>query len=54
VNKPVTTLVFVIVGLATLAAEGPGLARLVDAVIPLVLVIGIVVAVLRLVWWYTR
>ncbi len=44
----------VVVGLVALAAVGPTLARLIGALVPLVLVVGIVVAVLRVVWWYTR
>jgi hypothetical protein len=54
VTKFLSTLVLVIVGLAALAAVGPALAKLVTALVPLVLVLGIVAAVLRLVWWYTR
>ncbi len=53
-NKLVSTLIIMVVGLATLAAAGPALARVVAALVPLVLVVGVVVAVLRLVWFYTR
>jgi hypothetical protein len=54
VTKFLSTLLLVIVGLAALTAVGPALAKLVTALVSLVLVLGIVVAVLRLVWWYTR
>jgi hypothetical protein len=53
-NKLISALVFMVVGLAALAVASPALARLTSALVPLVLVIGIVVALLRLVWWYTR
>lgn len=43
-----------IVGLATLAYAGPALARLASSLVPLVLVVGGVVVVLRLVWFHTR
>lgn len=42
-----------IVGLAALVAAGPSLVRLVQALLPLVLVAGVVAAVLRMVWWLT-
>jgi hypothetical protein len=54
VNKLIPTVLLVIVGLVALADVGPALARLIGALVPLVLVIGVVVAVLRLVWWHTR
>lgn len=44
----------IVVGLVALIAAGPTLACLADALVPLVLVVGIVVAVLRVVWFYTR
>jgi hypothetical protein len=42
------------VGLVALGSVGPGLTRLIHALVPLVLVVAIVVAVLRMVWFYTR
>jgi hypothetical protein len=42
------------VTLAALIAAGPTLIRLTQALIPLVLVIGVVAVVLRVVWVYTR
>jgi len=53
-NKLISTLAIVVVGLVALGSVGPSLARLVAALVPLVLVVGIVVAVLRLVCFYTR
>lgn len=53
-NKLLPTLLFVIVGLVALVDAGPTLAHLIGALVPLVLVVGVVVAVLRLVWFYTR
>lgn len=53
-TKPVQLVVALVVGLVALAAAGPTLARLFHAAVPLVLVVGVVVAVLRVVWWYTR
>jgi hypothetical protein len=54
VTKWLSTLVLLVVGLASLSLVGPALARLAGALVPLILVLGIVVAVLRLVWFYTR
>jgi hypothetical protein len=54
VNKLIPTVLLVIVGLVALADAGPALARLIGALVPLVLVVGVVAAVLRLVWFYTR
>jgi hypothetical protein len=53
-NKLTSTVLLVIVGLVALADAGPTLTRLIGALVPLVLVLGVVVAVLRVVWWYTR
>jgi hypothetical protein len=52
-NKIASACLLVIVGLVALAAAGPTLAHLTSALVPLVLVAGIVAAVLRLVWSYT-
>jgi hypothetical protein len=54
VTKLLSTLAIVILGLVALGAVGPRIAQLIGALVPLVLVIGIVAAVLRLVWWHTR
>jgi hypothetical protein len=53
-TKLTPALLLGILGLAALIAAGPTLTQLAGALIPLVLVIGVVVAVLRLVWFYTR
>jgi hypothetical protein len=50
----VSRFVLIVVGLGALLAAGPALARLAGALVPLVLVVGVVTAVLRLVWFYTR
>lgn len=40
--------------IATLAAVGPTLVALLDALVPLVIAVGAVVVVLRLVWHFTN
>jgi hypothetical protein len=52
--KFIPTLVMLVVGVAAVAAAAPALMRVTDALIPLILVAGIVTAVLRLVWFYTQ
>ena len=42
----------VIVGLVVSA--GPTITQIIKAIVPLVVALGIVTAVLRIVWWYTR
>lgn len=53
-TKLISTLAIVILGLVALGAVGPRITQLIGALVPLVLVVGIVVAVLRLVWAYTK
>ncbi len=53
-TKFLSTLAIVVLGLVALGAVGPRIAAILSAAVPLVLVVGIVVAVLRLVWFYTR
>lgn len=53
-TKLVSTLILVVVGLATLADVAPAIVRIAEALVPLVLVVGIVVAVLRLLGYFTR
>ncbi len=48
------SLAMVTVGLVVLVAAGPIIVCLARALVPLVLVIGVVAAVLRAVWFYTR
>jgi hypothetical protein len=53
-TKLASALAVVILGLVALGAVGPRIAEVIGALVPLVLVVGVVVAVLRLVWWRTR
>jgi hypothetical protein len=53
VTKLPSTLVTIVLGLVVLSAAGPTIAHLIHALVPLVLVVGVVGAVLRLVWFYT-
>jgi hypothetical protein len=53
-SKLIQALLLVIVGLAVLSAAGPAVARVVEALTPLIVTAGIVTGVLRLVWWHTR
>jgi hypothetical protein len=54
VTKAVTTLATVILGLVVLAAASPTLIKLAGALVPIALVVGVVIALLRCVWFYTR
>jgi hypothetical protein len=54
VTKFIWTVVLAVLGLVALGAVGPRIAQLIHAFVPLVLVLGVVAAVLRVVWWYTR
>jgi hypothetical protein len=53
-TKLISTLAIVVLGLVALGAVGPRIAQIIGALVPLVLVVGVVVAVLRVVWFYTR
>ena len=53
-NKLLSSLALIVVGMASLALAGPALARLASALVTPILVAGVVVALLRWVWWYTR
>jgi hypothetical protein len=53
-TKLVSTLAILILGLVALGAVGPRIAAIIGALVPLVLVVGVVAAVLRAVWFYTR
>jgi hypothetical protein len=53
VNKLIQAGLLVLVGLVVLAAASPTLTKLAAALIPLALVVGIVAALLRCVWWLT-
>lgn len=53
-NKLMQTVLLILVGLAVFAAASPALIKLTGALVPLALVLGVVVAVLRIVWAATR
>lgn len=53
-TKLPSTLAMVVMVVVLLSAAGPTIAYLIHALVPLVLVVGVVGAVLRLVWFYTR
>ena len=53
-SKLIQVLLVGIAGLVVLNATTPTLSRLITALVPLVLVVGIVVAVLQLVRYFTR
>jgi hypothetical protein len=54
VSKLLQTTLIVAGGLAALAYAGPALTALVNALVPLVLVAGVVIAVLQLVRYFTQ
>jgi hypothetical protein len=53
VNRLLGTLTLLMVGLVALVAAGPTLVALVNALVPLVLVIGVVVGLLRALFFFT-
>jgi hypothetical protein len=53
-TKVVSTVAILILGLVALGAVGPRIAEILGALVPVILVTAITVAVLRLVWFYTR
>jgi hypothetical protein len=53
-SKLIQALLLGIVGLVVLTTAGPTISRLIVALVPLALVIGVVVAVLQLVRYFTR
>jgi hypothetical protein len=44
----------VVVGLVVVTIATPALTKLTHALIPLIITVGVVVALLRAVWFYTR
>ncbi len=52
-NRLIQAALILLVGLVALAAAGPTLTRLASALVPLVLVVGVVAALLRWVFWMT-
>lgn len=53
-NRLATFLAVAIVGLAILTAAGPALVALSNAMVPVVIAVGLMLALLRLVWFYTN
>jgi threonine/homoserine efflux transporter RhtA len=53
-NRLVTWLIVAIIALCLLVSAGPTLVRLAHAAVSLIAVLGIVVVVLRLVWYFTE
>lgn len=53
-SRLTSALIWLVVGLVILAAIAPILLRLFHALLPLVLVAGIVAGALRAVWFFTR
>jgi hypothetical protein len=54
VNKLIQATLLVLVGLVVMAASSRALIALAGALVTPILVVGIVVALLRCVWFYTR
>lgn len=53
-SKPISLLLVAVVVWAVLVSAGPTLVSLIEAAIPLIIVVGVVAAVLRLVVFHTR
>lgn len=53
-NKLIQAILLVLVGLVVLTAAGPTLIKLAGALVTPILVGGIVAALIRCVWFYTR
>lgn len=53
-NKLLSTLALLACGLIVLLASAPALARLVNSLVPLVVISGVIAIAIRLVWWYTQ
>lgn len=53
-NRLVVGLVCGVVALWALASIGPALVVLTDGLVPFVIAVGVVAALLRIVWHYTR
>jgi hypothetical protein len=54
VSKLIQALLLTLVGLAVLAAASPALTKLIHSAVPLLAVGGLLAAVIRIVWFYTR
>lgn len=53
-TKFISTIIVVILGLVAIGAVGPRIAAILNASVPVILVTAIAVAVLRILWFYTR
>ena len=53
-TRLVSSIVTAIFVLLAVAAVAPRLAVILNALVPVILVVSISAAVLRMVWWYTR
>lgn len=53
-NKTTAWLVVAIVGLAVVTAAGPTLVALVNALVPLALVVGLLAVLIRAAWYFTN
>jgi hypothetical protein len=54
VTRLVTVLAVVVLGLVALGAVGPRIAAILNALVPVILIVSISAAVLRIIWFYTR
>jgi hypothetical protein len=52
-TKLITTVIVVIFGLVAIGTVGTSIAAVIKAAAVLVLIVGVVTAVLRIVWWRT-
>ncbi len=50
----ISTIAIVILGVVAIGAVAPKIATVLHAVIPVILVLGVVVIGIRVCWWYTR
>ena len=53
-TKFVTAVMVIVLGFVAVGAVGHSIAGIFNALVPLVLVVGVVAAALRIVWWRTR
>lgn len=53
-TRLVTVLAVVVLGLVALGAVGPRIAAILNALVPVILIVSISAAVLRIIWFYTR
>jgi hypothetical protein len=53
-TKLLQTVGLVVVGLVTIAVASPAFTNLIHAIVPLIVTVGVVIVLLRIVWFYTR